>query len=117
MTHLTKNTRKEDYAIPTQWHLLTSLGQKPFENKLEKGDIAYTSNFPFPTLFSNLSKTKIIIFVTFNLMSAKCFQFGLAQSFVLWVWVNPFLHIDSFQHIEVKSFRKTLWEKVKLLKK
>ena len=29
---------------------------------------------------------------------------------------NPFLDIYSFQHIEEKTFRKTLWEKVKLLK-
>ena len=30
--------------------------------------------------------------------------------------INPFLHIYSIQHIEEKNLRKTLWEKVKLLK-
>ena len=42
---------------------------------------------PFPTVFSILSKTEIIIFVTFVI--CKCFQFGLVQNFVLWEWVNP----------------------------
>ena len=31
--------------------------------------------------------------------------------------LNAFVHIYSFQHIEEKRFKKTLWEKVKLLKK
>ena len=30
--------------------------------------------------------------------------------------INLFLHIYSFYHIEEKSFRKTLWKKVKLLR-
>ena len=29
---------------------------------------------------------------------------------------NRFLHIYSFEHMEEKSFRKTLWKKMKLLK-
>ena len=31
-------------------------------------------------------------------------------------YFNPFFHIYSFQHVDEKSFRKTLWKKVKLLK-
>ena len=57
--------------IPTQGHLLTGLGKK---HLLEKGEIACTSNFFFPTMFSTLSKTEIIIFVTFNLSSANAFN-------------------------------------------
>ena len=33
-----------------------------------------TSIYPFPTMFSSLSKTEIIIYVTFNLSSAKVFN-------------------------------------------
>ena len=35
------------WLIPTQWHLLTGLGKKPFENIVGKGEIACTSNFSF----------------------------------------------------------------------
>ena len=39
-------------------------------------------------MFSTLSKTEITIFVTFNLIVCKCFQFGLVQNFVVWEWIN-----------------------------
>ena len=50
------------------------LGKKPFESIVEKGEIACTSNFSFPTMFSTLSKTEMIILVTFNLSSANAFN-------------------------------------------
>ena len=31
--------------IPTQWHLLTPLGNKPLENTVEKGEIAHNEQF------------------------------------------------------------------------
>ena len=31
--------------IPTQWHLLTPLGNKPFENTVGKGEIARNKQF------------------------------------------------------------------------
>ena len=34
---------------------------------------------PFPTVFSTLSQRVIVIFATFNLSSANCFQFGHIQ--------------------------------------
>ena len=37
-------------------------------------------------MFSTLSKTEIIISVTF--VVCKCFQFGLVQNFVVWEWVK-----------------------------
>ena len=42
----------------------------------------------------------------------------LPQSFQWYEFyiLNAILHIYSFQHIEEKSFMKTLWKKVKLLK-
>ena len=43
---------------------------------------------PFPTVFSSLSKTEIIIFVTFII--CKHFQFGLVQNFVMWEWVKSY---------------------------
>ena len=46
-------------------------GKEAFEIFVGKGDIACTSNFSFPTIFSTLSKTELIIFVTFNLSSAN----------------------------------------------
>ena len=38
--------------IPTQWHLLTPLGNKPFENTVGKGEIARNEQFLlFPQCF------------------------------------------------------------------
>ena len=39
-------------------------------------------------MFSTLSKTKIIISVTLNLLSGIAFNFGLDQYFVIWQRVN-----------------------------
>ena len=41
-----------NYPIPTQWHLLTPLGNKPFENTVGKGGIACNEQFLlFPQCF------------------------------------------------------------------
>ena len=37
-----------------------------------------------PTMFSTLSKPEIPIWTTVILLSAKCFQFGYVQNFVVW---------------------------------
>ena len=39
-----------------------------------------------------------------------------SHDFYSYPYINSFLYIYSFQHIEEKTFRKTLWKKVKLLK-
>ena len=40
------------YPIPTQWHLLTLLRNKPFENTVGKGEIAHNEQFLlFPQCF------------------------------------------------------------------
>ena len=55
-----------------------------------------------------------ILFPTFSFfptMFSRTLCFRVIES-----RVNPFLHIYSFLHTEDKSFRKTLWKKVKLLK-
>ena len=42
----------ESYAIPTQGHLLTLLGNKPFKNTVGKGEIApYEQFLLFPQCF------------------------------------------------------------------
>ena len=50
---------------------------------LEKEKLLEQAISPFPTMFSTLPKTEIIIFVTF--VVCRCFQFGLVQNFVVWV--------------------------------
>ena len=52
---------------------LTRLGKKPFENIVRKREIACAIS-PFSTMFSTVSKTEIIIFVSFNLLSANAFN-------------------------------------------
>ena len=50
------------YPIPTQWHFLTPLGNKPFENTVGNGEIA---------------RYEIAgIFVKFEIVVCKLFQFG-----------------------------------------
>ena len=51
---------------------------------------------------------------TNNASVAVCYKF--VQPFPRQQNLTFFLHIYLFQHIEEKSFRKTLWKKVKLLK-
>ena len=53
----------------------------------EKEKLLVQAISPFPTMFSTLSKTEIIIFVTFVI--CKCFQIGLVQNCVVWEWVKP----------------------------
>ena len=73
------------------------MGKKPFENTVGKGELLVQAISPFPSVFSTLSKTEIIIFVTFNLSSANAFSFGLVQNFVVWEWVkeNCWIHFVS----------------------
>ena len=63
----------------TQSLLLPTLRKKPLENIVRKGENAAFS--PFPTMFSTLSRTKIMIVATFNLSSANAFN--LDQSRIL----------------------------------
>ena len=49
-------------------------GKEAFEYIVEEGEIACSSNSPFPNIFSTLSKTEIIVFGTFNLLSANAFS-------------------------------------------
>ena len=46
----------------------------PFENIVEKEKLLVQAISPFPTMFSTLSKTELIIFVTFKLSSANAFN-------------------------------------------
>ena len=58
------------------------LGKKPFEKTVEKGENAGNPAFScFPTVFSTLTKTKIIVFSTSILSSANAFN--LDQSKIL----------------------------------
>ena len=49
-------------------HLLIGLKKKPFEKIVGKGFSA------FPTMFSTVSKTEMIISITFNLSPANAFN-------------------------------------------
>ena len=71
----------------------------------EKEKLLIQAISSFPTIFSTLSKTEIVIFVTFVIW--KCFQFGLVQNFVMWEWVKIFFHSQR----QRKSSRKdtTIW--------
>ena len=90
-----------------------------------------TTFFPSQSLFSYISKIKSTggraIYPSTAIITNPLKELGYAgiQPFVssplaylLWYLAqfNPFLHIYSFKHTEEKSFRKTLWKKVKLLK-
>ena len=56
--------------IPTQRHLLTPLGNKPFENTVGKGEIAQCFQ-PVWIAFCHFA-----IFVKFEIVVCKLFQFG-----------------------------------------
>ena len=60
----------------THFHtILTCLGKKPFSKHRGKRRKCWLPAFyPFPTMFSTLSKTYIIIYVTFILSSANVFN-------------------------------------------
>ena len=51
---------------------------------LEKEKMLEIILFPFPTVFSKLSKREIIVLATLNLLSAKSLQFGPGLNFVVW---------------------------------
>ena len=82
-------------------HHLTGLGKKPFENKRsllktlwEKEELLVQAISPFPTMFSTLSKTEVIIFVTFNLSSANTSY--LVRSKILSCGKGFSIHLDNF---------------------
>ena len=66
-------------GVLTHSHTMTPLGKKPFENIVGKEKLLVQAISPFPTMFSTLSKTEIIIFVTFNLLSANAFSLVLSK--------------------------------------
>ena len=57
----------------THSHTMT-LGKKPFENIVGKGEIAYTSNFSLSHNIFYFIKDRNYHFVTFNLSSANAFN-------------------------------------------
>ena len=69
-------------SFTTQSRLLTTLSEKPIEKIKGKGENAgYHHFFLFPTLFSTLSRTKIIFLSTF--MCSSAYVFSLDQSKIL----------------------------------
>ena len=79
----------------TQSWLLLTLSKKPFENIVGKGENDGNQHFLlFPTMFSSQSVTQIIIWITFEMLSANAFKldwyqiflFGkeLILSFIMW---------------------------------
>ena len=76
-----------------------TLGKKPFENIVGKGENAGDQHFlHFPQCFSTISKTKIKYF---NFVVFKCSQFGPVK-------------ILSFSKPRPWGLLKTLWEKAKM---
>ena len=59
---------------------LTGLGKKPFENIVEKGEIACTSNFSFShNVFSSIKDRNYHFLLYFNLSSANAFNLVLSK--------------------------------------
>ena len=91
----------------------------------EKEKMLITSIFSFPTMFSKSPLSERIT-SKFIILYAKCHILKTTIMVVLLItstfllfpqWSQPKdNHINSFLHTEEKSFRKTLWKKVKLLK-
>ena len=54
---------------------------------VEKGENAGNQHFlPFPTMFSTLSKTEVIIIMSYiYFVVCKSVQFGQVQNFVMWL--------------------------------
>ena len=68
-------TLKSYKPIPTQRHLLTPLGNKPFENTVGKGEIAHNEQFLlFPQCFLPVWVT-FCQFQQFEIVVCKLFQF------------------------------------------
>ena len=100
-------------------HLWAGLERKPFENIAGKGQIAFTCNFSFSQMFSTLSKTDIIIFVTSNLSSANAFNF------FGWEWVKNgpirtfliVLYLEAFEQYCLSDQKLCFFQIYKILKK
>ena len=63
--------------------VLTCLGKTPFKNIVGKG--GHAGNEHFPTMLSTLSKTEIIIYVTFILSSAIAFNLDKVKFLSSWI--------------------------------
>ena len=76
----------------------------------------YFSYLTFSTVFSTLSMRVIVILATFNLSSANAFNLVISKilsSFKESTLSSIYTHFKTLK--KEKSFRKTLWKKVKLL--
>ena len=73
----------------------------------------YPAFSPFPTVIS-----KGFFLRTFKGLkgSGANIDYLMLVMFNVYIGINSFLHIYSFLHTEEKIFKKTLWEKVTLLK-
>ena len=99
--HQSMTVSMERLNMLTHSHTMT-----PFENIVGKKENCFYKQFLlFPTMFSTLSKTEIIIFVTFNLSFASGFNLvwfkillcgnGLSNVMFKYMWEN----INSIQTI------------------
>ena len=86
----------------------------------EKNSLLVQAISPFPTMFSTLSKTEIIIFVTFNLSSANAFNLVCSKILLCGNGLkNPYLFTkqqhfghDQISWLVVYGFNATLTAKV-----
>ena len=80
-----------------------TLEKKPFENILGKGENAGNQHFfLFPTMFPTLSKTNFNFSAIF--VVSKCFQFGIAQNFVVWerIKATKYWTGQNSKHLQLK---------------
>ena len=80
------------------FHTMTpfaSLGKKPIENIVGKGEIACTSNFSFSHIVFYSIKYRNYHFCYISFVVCKCFQFGLVQNLVMWEWVKGICPWDT----------------------
>ena len=81
----------------------------------EKEKLLVTSNFSFShSVFSPFGELSVI-FIVFEIVSCKLFEFGKSLIFVIWERVNPFPNKPWFLRVCNTSLLKTQWEKEKLL--
>ena len=74
--------------------------KRPFQNIVGKGENAGNQHFPlFPQFFSTLSRTEIIIFVTFILSFANALNLDKVTFFVVWEWAKHILLSNNLQYV------------------
>ena len=87
-----KDSRKACTCRPnlihtTQWHLLTCLEKKLFQNIVGKGENAGNKHFLlFPQSFLLYQRQKLSCML--HLSSANAFNLNKLKIFVVWEWVN-----------------------------